>query len=182
MGCTRYDAGESQLQDGNLTEGPPAQVLRQTAVEKRQRDRYFANWCENIAKAIQVSREEDILSRELRRVYLDGHDPLAVHFYREYFLRKLTKQPSTIHINAKGGVTKRIGYVVLAEQQGGKSYPLGQMSESHSAPLISHFLSQLSQDYKVVTGKSFKPRHIAYDFFYGQWYTRLLGESRKRTV
>ena len=72
---------------------------------------------------------------------------------------------ATIHTDATGGVTKQMGdkrplfYVVLADQQDGKSYPIGHMlSESHCAPSISHFLSQLTRDYKVVTGKFFKPK------------------------
>ena len=80
------EAPENQLRAGNLTEAPPAQVLRQAGYERRQSGRYSLDWCEDIATTMKVSQDEDIVSKKLPgRVHLVGKNPLSVHMYREHF-------------------------------------------------------------------------------------------------
>ena len=165
-------APERELRDGNLTKAPPSQVLRQAAYEMRKSERHSHYWCEDIHVTKNISREEDLTSKKVPGgVHLVGRDPLAVHMYREHFFTKFAAQPSTIHIDATGGVTKKMGnkrpllYAVLAKEGDKTSYPMGLMlSESHSSPTISHFLGMMARDFKIATGLQFKPKRIVSDF------------------
>ena len=151
-------APSDQLADGNITEAPPAKILRQAAYERRLAERYSADWAEDIASTMDVSRSEDTTSTVIfGGIHLIGKCPLVVHMYREHFLRKFSASPSTLHIDATGSITKQVGakrpymYAVIAECEGG-SYPLAHLlAESHTVPTIAHFLAQLSRDCKLVT-------------------------------
>ena len=165
-------APERELRDGNITKAPPASVLRRAACESRAKKRFAKSWSTDIAIRMQVSKDEDCHSSKLPgSIHLLCMVPLTIHMYREHFMKKYAKVHSAIHVDATGTVTKKVGekrplfYAVVAENDSGTSFPIGYMlSESHTAPTIGHFLSQLSRDYKVVTGSKFTPPRIVTDF------------------
>ena len=97
------------LLDGSVTQAPPAAVLRQAAYERRAAERHSADWAEDVASTMDVSRFEDGSSRILKGgVQLIGKVPLVVHLYREHFLRKYHQAPTPLHLDATGSVTRQV--------------------------------------------------------------------------
>ena len=160
-----------QLADGNLTEAPPAHILRQAAYERRKAERHSVDWAEDLMSTMEISKAEDMNSKKLPGgIHFIGKYPLVVMLYREHFLKKYVANPTTLHIDATGSVSRQMGektpylYVVIAEHPNG-SYPVAHMlSETHTVPSIEHFLLQVARHFKEVTGKSWTPPRIVTDF------------------
>ncbi|KAF0288512.1 Fatty acid oxidation complex subunit alpha [Amphibalanus amphitrite] len=165
---------DAHLLDGNVTQAPPAAVLRQAAYERRATERYSADWSEDVASTMDVSRSEDGTSKILKGgVQLIGKVPLVVHLYREHFLRKYHRAPTPLHLDATGSVTRQVGekqpflYALIAESPEAetRSYPLAHLlAESHTVPTVAHFLSQLAHGYWLVTRATLEPPRIVTDF------------------
>ena len=167
------DTPADQLLDGNITEAPPRHVTRQAAYERRKSERYSSHWSEDLLCRMEDSAAADTASSILPGdIHLIGMSPLTVHLYREHFLRKYSGSKTVLHIDATGAVTKQIGakrpflYALVAEGEPGEtSYPLAHLlAESHSVPTLSHFLTQLARDFKIVTKTNFTPPRVVMDY------------------
>ena len=98
------------LLDGSVTQAPPAAVLRQAAYERRAAERRSADWPEDVASTMDVSRFEDGSSKILKSgVQLIGKVPLVVHLYREHLVRKCHRAPTPLRPDATGSVTRQVG-------------------------------------------------------------------------
>ncbi|KAF0304754.1 hypothetical protein FJT64_023515 [Amphibalanus amphitrite] len=184
-------APAEQLKDGNITEAPPAHVLRQAAYERRVAERYSQDWAEDLTCRMEDSVAADATSKVLKgSIHFLGKVPLIVHMYKEHFIRRYHQHRTVLHIDATGSLTKQIGskrpflYVIVAEgeRQDSTSYPLAHMlSESHTVPTLEHFLSQLSRDYKEVTQQPLAPPRVVMDFSWALIHSTV-GSLLKTTV
>ena len=78
-------APQDQLTDGNITEAPPAKVLRQAAYERRVAERFSVDWAEDLQSTMEVSRAEDTASAVIPGgIHLIGKSPLVVLMYNTF--------------------------------------------------------------------------------------------------
>ena len=168
------EASSAHIRQGNMTDAPPEKILRQAAYERRMDARLAKEWSRDVELTMDVSAQADMTSKVvIGGVQLVCRVPLAVHMYREHFLKKYHKNRTTIHIDATGSLSKQMGskrpylYVIVADGgavTGDVSYPLSHMlSESHTVPTVSNWLSRLSHHYQVVNNVPFIPPRVVID-------------------